>query len=120
MGTSRSQRTPTGAASAGVSQETTAGRRLLSIRVFVVGAVFTLMVASAVTYGTDLVFDLAVATVWTATFALVWEVGARALARLQPTKRHRVSDVARSEHETEWLIRVARATPLRDAHAPVD
>jgi hypothetical protein len=57
--------------------------RLLYLRAFVIGALYCLMVASAVRYGTDLLFDLAVATFWTALIALVWEVGARAIAHVR-------------------------------------
>ena len=41
------------------------------------------MIACAVTYGANLPVDLALAVMWTALVALVWEVGARALAHLR-------------------------------------
>jgi hypothetical protein len=66
-----------------VSVPTSRWRRLDVIKAFVVTAVFVLMVTSALRYGTDLPFDLAMATFWTALVALVWELGARGLARLR-------------------------------------
>lgn len=57
----------------------TAGR----IKAVVLTTLFLVMVASVVVNDSDLVFGIAVAVMWTAFVALVWELAARALARVR-------------------------------------
>jgi hypothetical protein len=61
------------------------GRRKWStadrVRAFVLTAIFVLLTASVFAQHTEPVFGVAVATAWTAVFAIVWELAARALAR---------------------------------------
>jgi hypothetical protein len=51
------------------------------VKTFVLLSAFLLMVAGALSDGTDRVYDLLMAVFWTALLAVVWELGARALAR---------------------------------------
>lgn len=53
------------------------------IKGFVLAALFLVMVASVLANDSDLIFGVAVAVMWTALFALVWELAARALARMR-------------------------------------
>lgn len=51
------------------------------LKAFVLTTLFLVMVASVLVNDSDLVFGIAVAVMWTAFIALVWELAARALAR---------------------------------------
>jgi hypothetical protein len=51
------------------------------VRAFVLTAIFVLLTASVFVQHTEPIFGVAVATAWTAVFAIVWELAARTLAR---------------------------------------
>jgi hypothetical protein len=53
------------------------------VRAFVLTAIFLLMTGSVLVDRSDLIFGVAVATAWTALFALVWQLSARTLARVR-------------------------------------
>jgi hypothetical protein len=53
------------------------------VRAFVLTAIFVLLTASVFVQHTEPVFGVAVATAWTAMLAIVWELAARALARVR-------------------------------------
>lgn len=53
------------------------------VRAFVLTAIFLLLTGSVLVDHSDPFFGVAVATAWTALFAIVWELAARALARLR-------------------------------------
>lgn len=51
------------------------------VRAFVLTAIFLLLTGSVLADHRDPIFGVAVATAWTALFAIVWELGARARIR---------------------------------------
>jgi hypothetical protein len=53
------------------------------LRAFVLTAIFLLLTGSILVDHSDPIFGVAVATAWTALFAIVWELAARALARVR-------------------------------------
>lgn len=63
------------------------GRRKWStadrVRAFVLTAIFLLLTAGVFVQHTEPIFGVAVATAWTALFAVVWELAARVLARVR-------------------------------------
>jgi hypothetical protein len=53
------------------------------LRAFVLTAIFLLLTGSVLVDHSDPIFGVAVATAWTALFAIVWELAARALAHVR-------------------------------------